>query len=192
MNKILVLTISILALSFSQVHASNWKIDAVHSGFFFDVQHIFSTVRGHFNQFSGDILFDPDNLANSRIQLEVKVDSIFTNDGKRDSHLRSADFFDSGTFPVMTFDSSKISHAGGNVYLVDGTITIKGVSKDVQLKFKHDGKKAHPLMKGTTVAGLETSFTINRLDYGVGNGKFWDMGVVGKDVDVLVSLEILQ
>lgn len=172
--------------------AAQWEIDPDHSNFYFGVQHIYSTIRGQFNEFSGEIFFDPQQLDKSTINLEVKVASINTNIPKRDNHLRTEDFFDSSKFPLMTFRSSSISKTGDNIYTAAGKIKIKDVEKDGKLEFTYRGPSKHPLMKGKMVAGLDTTLQLDRLEYGVGNGKFYKLGVVGKDVDVLISLELLK
>ena len=103
-----------------------WEIDPVHSNFYFTIDHVYSKVRGRFSEFSGEVKFDPGNLADSRFFFEIKVDSIDTSIAKRDKHLLSADFFDAGKYPVMTFESVKITDAGNNLYQVAGKFTIKG------------------------------------------------------------------
>ena len=78
------------------------------------------------------------------------------------------------------------------MYDVEGTLTIKEKDYDLTLPLKLEGVKEHPAKKGTDVAGFNGQVSINRLDHGVGSGKFYDMGVVGKDVDVFVTLEMLS
>ena len=78
--------------------ARDWELDKAHSNFYFSVDHIFSKIRGHFNDFSGEVKFDPQNLAESNFYFEIKTGSIDTNIVKRDKHLQSGDFFDSSKF----------------------------------------------------------------------------------------------
>jgi polyisoprenoid-binding protein YceI len=189
MKKIIYLILSLLLLGQTHVMAHEWKIDSNHSGILFDIKHIYSTVRGHFSDFSGDVFFDPDNLGKSKFDFVVKVDSINTNNGKRDTHLRSDDFFAASKYPVMTFKSSRVSHAGGNKYNLEGKMTIKDVTKDMVLEFIYWGQKENPFKKNEMVTGFDTRFNINRLDFHVGDGKFYNMGVVGKDVDILITIE---
>lgn len=170
----------------------SWDFDQAHSGFYFDIKHIYSVVRGHFDEFSGEIAFDPENLSESSVFLRVEVDSINTNIKRRDEHLRSGDFFDASRFPQMTFKSRSVRHVEGNRYEADGTLTIKDVSKDVTVPFTFLGVMESPLQKGTLVAGFETDFTIDRLAYNVGNGRFYKMGVVGKEVHITVSVEMIR
>ncbi|MDX9786532.1 MAG: YceI family protein [Desulfobacterales bacterium] len=169
--------------------APEWKIDSDHSGIYFGVSHIYSTVKGHFNAFEGVVAFDPANLKESRFDFKVKVKSIDTNNSKRDGHLQSADFFDAGKYPEMTFKSTAIAHAGGDQYTVEGTMTVKDVSQKITLPFTFFGAKQHPFDPKLEVAGFEARMDIDRLAYHVGYGKFYQMGVVGKDVKVLISIE---
>jgi polyisoprenoid-binding protein YceI len=192
MKRIIYFALSLLLLGQTHVMAHEWKVDSNHSSIMFDVKHIYSTVRGHFSDFSGDVFFDPDNLEKSKFDFTVKVDSINTNVGKRDNHLRSGDFFDANQYPVMTFKSSRVSHAGGNKYVLDGKMTIKDVTKDMVLEFIYWGQKENPFKKSEMVAGFDTRFNINRLDFHVGNGKFYKMGVVGRDVDIFITLEAVR
>ena len=171
--------------------ARSWELDKAHSNIYFSVDHIFSKVNGHFNEFTLELTFDPANLAESMFLFEIKTDSIDTNIGKRDKHLQSADFFDAGKFPTMKFESTQISDTGNGMYDVAGKITIKGQTYDLTLPLKLVGIAEHPAKKGTEVAGFNGTITLDRLAHGVGNGKFHEMGVVGKDVEVFVSIEVL-
>ena len=185
----MVLLVSVFSVS---AQAMTWNLDKAHSGVYFTIDHIFSKVRGHFNEFSTDITFDPNDLAASSFNFEIKVDSVDTNIGKRDKHLQSADFFDAGQFPLMSFKSKEVRDAGNGLYEVVGTLTVKGKDYDLTLPLELAGVKEHPAKKGTDVAGFNGSISLDRLAHGVGSGKFYDMGVVGKDVEVLVTLELLS
>ena len=175
-----------------QAAAQQWQLDTVHTNFFFDVKHTYATVRGQFMDFDGDVYFDPDNPEKSRFDFVIKVNSVDTKVGKRDTHLRSPDFFDAAKYPEITFKSSRVSRGGDNIYIVEGTLTIKDVSRDLALEFVYHGQKENPLKAGEIVAGLDTTLTIDRLEYHVGDGKFYKMGIVGKDIDILFTVELLR
>jgi polyisoprenoid-binding protein YceI len=175
-----------------QAAAQQWQLDTVHTNFFFDVKHTYATVRGQFMDFKGDVYFDPDNPEKSRFDFVIKVNSVDTKVGKRDTHLRSPDFFDAAEYPEITFKSSRVVHGGDNKYIVEGILTIKDVSRDLALEFVYHGQKENPLKQGEIVAGLDTTLTIDRLEYHVGDGKFYKMGIVGKDIDILLTLELLR
>lgn len=172
--------------------ATSWELDDAHAYVYFTIDHIFSKVRGHFEDFSAEIYFDPDNLAESSFFFEIEVDSINTYLGKRDRHLRSADFFDEDEYPTITFQSNQITAAGESVYNVDGTLTIKGKEYDFRLPLTLAGVGDHPMVEGAKVAGFNGEITLDRLKYGVGSGKYYDLGVVGKDVELLVTFEALH
>ncbi|TNF55789.1 polyisoprenoid-binding protein [bacterium] len=191
---ILVVVISLILMGGNQIHAGapEWKFDPAHSRFYFTIDHIYAKVIGYFEDFSGTFYFDPDNLEESKINIEIKAKSINTNIRKRDNHLRSDDFFGVKKYPLITFVSKRISHKEGNQYDVEGDLTIKDVTKSLVLPLTYFGTRDNPLQKGEVVAGFEARFNINRLDYHVGSGKFHQMGVAGKDVDITVSLEMLR
>jgi polyisoprenoid-binding protein YceI len=169
--------------------APRWEVDPAHSGIYFSVSHIYSTVRGYFKDFKGTVMFSPDDLAGSRFDFEVEVKSIDTGNSKRDGHLNSDEFFDSKKYPQMTFKSTAIKHVKDDQYLVEGEMTVKDVSQAVSIPFTFFGIKTHPFDDKSDVAGFEARMTIDRLTYHVGGGKFYDMGVTGKDVEVLITLE---
>ncbi len=169
-----------------------WEIDKEHTNFYFSIDHIFAKVHGRFTDFQGIFLFDPDNLKDSKISFEIKVQSIDTGISKRDQHVLSADFLDAARYPLITFTSNNITTAGDKIYNVNGTLTIKGVSSDLTLPLRYEGRRDHPLLPGTEVAGFNGRLTLDRLAYKVGDGKYYTMGAVGKDVDVLVTLEVLR
>ncbi|GAB6190829.1 YceI family protein [Desulfocastanea catecholica] len=183
----------ILLLAGQTVSAAvrTWELDKAHSNFYFRVGHIFSQIGGQFNEFSGELKFDPDNLADSRFFFEIKTDSVNTNIAKRDKHLLSGDFFDAGKYPLMTFESVKITDVGNNVYDVLGKFTVKGEVYDLTLPLTLAGVTGHPAVTNKDVIGFNGEVTIDRLVYKIGTGKFYEMGIVGKDVEILVSLEAL-
>jgi polyisoprenoid-binding protein YceI len=191
MSIIIIITLVFLLVfgSSSFAAALEWKVDPAHSGIYFGISHIYSTIKGFFNEFGGVIEFDPVNLKESRFDFKVKVKSINTNNSKRDGDLQSGNFFDADRFPEMTFKSTAIAHTEGNQYTVEGTLTVKDVSKDIKIPFTFFGSKQHPLNPKLEVAGFEARMTIDRLEYHVGNDKLFQMGAVGKDVKVLISIE---
>ena len=192
MKKTLLFLLFFMVMLPLQAGAQAWRIDPVHTNFYFEVKHTYATVRGQFAEFTGDVNFDPDNPAASSFDFVVNVNSIDTQVGKRDTHLRSPDFFDAGKYPLMTFKSRKVTRGEGSIYLVDGTLTIKNVARDITLEFVYHGQKPNPGNPDETVAGLDARLTIDRLEYNVGDGKFYNIGLVGKDVDILITVELLR
>jgi polyisoprenoid-binding protein YceI len=182
----------VLGLSFQNLYAAapTWKIDEGHSNIYFSVKHIYSKIHGSFDKFSSKISFAPDNLKESSISFTIKVKSINTNNGKRDKHLLSPDFFDAKSHPEITFQSTAITSSGNNTFDVAGKLGVKGKSYDIVLPLVFEGTQEHPMQKGHTVAGFNGKLKLDRIALDVGSGKF--LGVVGKDVDVLVTLEALN
>ena len=171
--------------------ARAWELDTDHSNVYFSIEHIYAEVQGRFTAIAATVHFDPANLKESRFDFEIKVDSIDTGINQRDDHLRSADFFASSDHPLITFTSKAVTAAGEGVYQVAGTLTVKGKSRDLVLPLTFAGVKDHPATPGKQVAGFNGRLSVDRLALGVGDGKFYKMGLLGKDVDVLVTLELL-
>jgi polyisoprenoid-binding protein YceI len=92
----------------------------------------------------------------------------------------------------MTFQSIGVKQKEGNQYTLEGNLTIKGQTRKVALPFTYFGIRENPLKKGQMVAGFETRFSIDRLEYQVGPGKYVEMGVIGRNVDILITLEVLK
>jgi polyisoprenoid-binding protein YceI len=92
----------------------------------------------------------------------------------------------------MTFTSTAVEHVKDDQYLVKGKMTIKDVSKDMSVPFRFLGSKTLPFDKDKMVAGFEARMAVDRLAWNVGGGKYYEMGVIGKDVDVLITLEVIR
>lgn len=193
MKKIIFSLLFIFLVLFSGIAVANpWTVDQDHSEMRFKIQHIFSLISGRFSDFKGDVIFNPDDPGKAEFNFTVRTKSVNTFNNKRDNHLRSKDFFDTGKFPVMTFSSTKVRLLKDNLYALDGKMTIKDVTKPLTIEFLYNPPKPHPFDKGSEVAGFSTSFVIDRLDYNVGGGKFFDLGVVGNKVMIEISMEVLR
>jgi polyisoprenoid-binding protein YceI len=167
--------------------AGTWTIDPVHSEVGFTVRHMMvSKVRGRFTSFSGEIVTAADPL-DSSVTTEIALDSIITGQEQRDAHIRSADFFDVENHPTMTYRSTGVRRHGDG-YVVDGQLTLKGVTKDVPLALELNG--FGPDAFGGTRAGFTATAEINRRDFGVNwNAAIEGGGVVVSD-KVTIQLEI--
>jgi polyisoprenoid-binding protein YceI len=188
MRKISGLFLGIVLLAATAFAADEYKIDPVHSRVGFAVNHmVINTVHGRFNDFSGSILFDDKDISKSSVSVTIKTASINTDNTQRDSHLRSADFLDVANFPEIAFKSKAVEKKG-NEYVAHGTLTIRGVSKDVDLLFQLKGPVN---LAGKKFLGAEASLTINRQDFGVSWSKALDKGqlVVGNDVQIEINTE---
>src|SRR5919199_1311592 len=141
--------------------AGVWNIDPVHSDVSFTVRHMMvSKVRGHFRFFEGQIV-TAENPLNSSVTATIDLSSIDTNNEQRDAHIRSSDFFEVDAHPTMTFRSSGIRSDGGEGFLVDGELSLKGVTR--QLEFNGFGPDPY----GGIRAGFSALAEINRRDFGI-------------------------
>jgi len=167
--------------------AGTWAIDPVHSEVGFSVRHMMvSKVRGKFMKFSGEVVTADDVLASS-VTAEIDLASIETGAEQRDAHLRSPDFFDTDNHPLMTYQSTGIRHDGTD-FIVDGELTLKGVTRNVPLKLELNG--FGPDAYGGTRAGFTATAEINRQEFGVNwNAAMEHGGVVVSD-KVAIHLEI--
>lgn len=173
-------------------NAPKWSFDKPHSAITFSIRHIFTPVVGQFNEFAGDIYFDANDLKSSSIDVVIDVKSIDTKNEKRDNHLQSSDFLDAETFGKMTFKSSEIIAKGENDFVAKGVLSIKDVNKTIELPFKLLGTMDHPFMANTRVAAFESNIKLNRNDYNVGTGNWAETTVVGNEVDIKITLEMVS
>ena len=165
-----------------------WDIDASHSTVGFSVRHMMvSKVRGYFREFSGEIVTAA-NPADSTVTATVDMDSIDTRQEQRDAHIKSADFFDTGNHTVMTFRSTAVRNHGED-WVVEGDLTIKGITKPVTLALELNG--FGPDAYGGTRAGFSGKTEISRKEYGVDIDMPMDGGgvVVGDKVSIELEIE---
>src|SRR3954447_11720827 len=149
----------VLALS-TAACAADYKIDSNHSSATFNVRHmVISNVPGRFQDVSGTINYDDADVTKSSVEATIKASSITTDNEGRDKHLKSADFFDVEKFPEITFKSKKIEKRGNQLVAI-GTLTMKNVSKYIELPFELS-KLATP--RGTMI-GIVAETKLNRMD----------------------------
>ncbi len=170
--------------------AETYNIDPAHSSIQFSIRHMMvSNVRGAFKGVTGSIVHDAANPANSRIDAEIDVRSINTNDEKRDEHLKSADFFETDKYPTMKFVSKKVEKTGESEYKATGDLTLHGVTKEVVLtvdEVSPEGKDPW----GNTRIGASAKGKINRKDFGLSWSAPLETGGVLVGDDVKLDLEI--
>ncbi len=170
-----------------------YAIDVSHTEVGFAVRHMaVSKVRGRFGTFEGtlDIAEDP---VDSKVSLTIDAGSVDTRDENRDNHLRTNDFFDVANHPTWTFVSTAIRHEGPTEWKVQGDLTIRGVTRSVELNVTLEGVVKDPY--GNHRVGFSASTTINRDDFDVSFGAVMEAGglVVAKKVDIEIELEaVLQ
>lgn len=171
-----------------------WTIDAVHSHVGFTVKHMMvSKVRGQFNIFDGEFVTADDPFKSS-LTARIDLRSIDTNNEQRDNHIRSADFFEVETHPEMTYLSTGIRQdPDGAGFIIDGDLTLRGVTRQVPLKLELEGFGPDPF--GGTRAGFSATGEINRTDFGVSyNGPVPGGGtVISEKVQISLDVEaVLQ
>lgn len=169
---------------------TEWSLDPSHSMIGFTVPHmVISEVDGQFKKWSGKVLLDEKNLANSQVDFTIEATSIDTGDAKRDEHLRSPDFFDSAKFPQLTFKSTHITKAGKG-YKLQGDLTIHGVTKPVTLDATVSDAVTNPW--GKQVRAVKITGKLKRGDFGLSWNKTLDKGglVVGEAVDLNLKIEL--
>ena len=141
-----------------------WNIDNAHSEISFKVKHLMvSNVRGKFNNFEGKIELPEEDLTKGVVSFSAETKSIDTGNSMRDGHLQSPDFFNSAEFPTLTFVSTSITNKSGNNFIVVGTLTMHGVSKEVTLATTYNGKVAG--MDGLEVMSFEITGALSRKDF---------------------------
>ena len=167
----------------TEIVAGIWNIDPSHSEVGFTVRHLMTKVRGQFEKFEGKVTTGA-SLVETKAEATIDLNSVNTRDAQRDGHLRSGDFFDVENHGQMTFAST--SFDGSKAV---GVLTIKGVSKDVELDVEFLGidKDAY----GNTRIGVEASTEINRKDFGVDFDIPLDGGklLVGHKVQIQLSIQ---
>jgi polyisoprenoid-binding protein YceI len=169
--------------------AGTWTIDPSHSTVQFGVRHMMvSKVRGRFGNFEGTINIGEDPLLSS-VKVTIDAASIDTRDAKRDEHLRSADFFDVEHYPTLEFASRKVHDQGAGNYLVEGDLTIRGVTRRVELQVEYLGVAQDPW--GGTRAGFEAKTEISRKDFGLEWNLALETGgfVLGDKVQIELGVE---
>jgi polyisoprenoid-binding protein YceI len=173
--------------SLSDLTPGTWNVDAVHSEVGFTARHLMvSKVRGQFKDF-GAVVTIAQPFEQSTVEATVQLASIDTNSADRDTHLKSADFFDVENNPAMTFKSTKVTD-----HSLEGDLTIKGITRPVTFDLEFGGVSADPW--GGTRAGFEATTEINRKNFDL----TWNVAVegggvlVGEKVKIALDVELIQ
>ncbi len=165
-----------------------WTIDPVHSEVSFTVRHMMvSKVRGTFRSFDAELVVADDQLE-STVNATVDVASFDTGNADRDAHIRSADFLDLDQHPTMTYRSTGI-RPDGDDYVVDGELTLHGVTRPVALQLEVGGVTTDPY--GNLRLGLSATTEVNRRDFGIDISMPLEAGgvVVGDKVKISLDVE---
>ncbi len=152
-----------------------------------------TTVTGDFKSYSIEAETETDDFATAKsIAFSASINSIDTKNEQRDGHLKSADFFEAEKFPTLTFSGKSFEKKSGDEYLLNGDLTIKGVTKPVTLNVEHSGIAKDPW--GNTKAGFEVTGKINRKDFGLSWGALTEAGgaVVSDEVKLLANIQLVK
>ena len=208
MKKLLILSVALLSIGFAANAQSagkkmassalvltpgSWSIDPAHSSVKFSVSHMtVSTVDGSFKVYSGAIQSPSADFNNSKITFSVDVNSINTDNEMRDKHLKSDDFFNAEKYPSMTFTSTSFKKMKGNIYSLEGNLTIRDVTKKAKFAVVYGGAVKDPY--GNTKAGFKASGTMSRAAYGLKWNKLTEAGgaMVGDEVTMVLNMEFAQ
>jgi polyisoprenoid-binding protein YceI len=173
---------------------TTWNIDPAHSHAQFKVKHMMiSNVKGEFTALTGTLKYDSENIANSQVEASIDAATINTREPQRDTHLKSADFFDVAKYPKLTFKSTRVAKKGEGEVEVAGDLTIHGVTRNVVFEVED----LTPPMKdpwGNTRIGLSATTKINRKDFGLGWNAVLETGgfVVGEEVTITIDVEFIK
>lgn len=172
---------------------ATYKIDAMHSEITFKVKHLMITnVTGSFQQFDATLEAEAADFSDAKINFEADVNSISTNNEQRDTHLKGDDFFAAEKFPKLSFVSTALVPAGGNSHLLKGDLTIKGVTKPVELSVEFGGTMTD--FYGQNKAGFEINGKINRADFGLTWSAVTEAGgvVVSEEVKLNMAVQMVK
>lgn len=187
---------SIIFLATSAISHENaqadtvWKLASGRSNISFSVKHfVLLSVKGRFRQYEGTVV-TPDNgdFSAAKVDVSIPVESIYTGNTDRDSHLKQAEFFDSEKFPNMRFQSTKVVANNDGTYDLSGQLTIRKISKPVTLKVNPTGEKLLP--NGSKRLDFVASGKINRYDFGLRWNELTETGGMVVDENVTISLDV--
>lgn len=169
---------------------NTYAIDPSHSRLGFTVRHLgFSKVRGAFEQFKGSLRMEPDDLSTLEAEATIQAASVTTHDENRDTHLRSADFFDVDTYPTLKFKSTEVRDVSDSGFTLVGEFTLHGVTKAIELEGEFLGTGRDPF--GNDKIAMEARTTINRKEYGLNWNAALETGgvLVSDNVDIVLELQ---
>ncbi len=188
-------TLAIIALGAGMMAQTNWKVDASHSKLGFSVTHMMvSETEGKYKIYEGKVASKTEaDFSNATIDFSVDVNSINTDDEKRDGHLKAEDFFDAAKYPKITFKSTSMKALGKQMYDLDGELTMKGVTKKVKLKAIGAAKTVKDPW-GNIRYAFKVTGVINRKDYGLTWNAALEAGgvAVSEEVKLDITIELTK
>ena len=167
--------------------STKWNLDPTHSEITFSVKHMMiSKVKGQFKTFNAEIESEDENFKNAKVNATVQTESIDTNNADRDAHLKGEDFFNSGNYPTITFESNSLNEG------VTGNLTLNGITKPITLEVDFGGIGQDPW--GNTKAGFSFEGKIKRSDFGLNWNAALEAGgvLVSDDVKIAGELQFVK
>ena len=171
---------------------TQWALDPTHSELQFKVKHLMiTTVTGSLKIFNATLPSEGDDFEGGNVSFEAEIGSIDTGNNDRDNHLKSGDFFDAEQFPKVTFESTSLNKDGDD-YVLNGNLTIKGITKPVKINAEFGGIATDPW--GNTKAGFTLSGKINRTDFGLTWNAALETGgvMVSEEVKIAGELQFVK
>ena len=193
MKTILMTTLVLAAGVTSEAQTTNWKIDHSHSSVKFSVTHmVVSEFDGDFKKFDGKFSTAGDDFTTANVEFTIDVNSINTDNERRDTHLKSDDFFNAAKYPFMKFTGKSLKKTGEKTYILSGDLTIRDVTKQINLNVTYNGTIIDPYKN--TRAGFKVTGSIDRFDYNLKWNSMMDTGgaVVGNMVDFQTNIELTK
>ena len=167
-----------------------WSLDKAHARLGFTVTHLMvSDVEGGFKSFDIKVTSSKDDFSDAQIELTADVNSVSTDNDKRDEHIKSPAFFDATKFGTLTFKSTSFKKIGDKKYKLAGDLTMHGVTKPVELDVTLNGTTIHPYSK-KTVAGFKITGVFKRSDFGIGTAT--PTSIVSDEVTLSSNIEIIK
>ncbi len=171
----------------------SWSVDPVHTQVEFSAKHMgIMTVKGQITGVQAMIDFNEDDFTASSVEATIDARTLSTHDERRDAHLKSPDFLDVAQFPTIAFKSTRIEHAAHDQYKMTGDLTIRDVTRPVNLEVVYSGQAKDPM--GNMHAGFSADTTINRKDWGLN----WNMALetggllVGDQIKIALEIEAVK
>lgn len=171
----------------------SWTVDKTHTKIQFSVRHmVIAEVVGQFKSYELKIRNGKEDISDSKIELTIDTKSIDSGVPDRDNHLRSADFFDVEKYPLITFESKSFVKVDDEKYSLKGDLTIKNITREVELDVAYGGQIVDPWGKLRT--GFKIAGSINRFDYDLKWNILIETGgaVVGKNVNFICDVELTK
>jgi polyisoprenoid-binding protein YceI len=171
----------------------SWTVDPNHTQVEFSAKHMgIMTVKGHITGVQATIDFDEDDFTASSVAASIDPTTLTTNDERRDAHLKSPDFLNVEQFPTIAFTSNRIERAAHDRYTMSGELTIRGVTRPVNLDVVYSGQAKDPM--GNMHAGFSAYTTINRKEWGLNWNVALETGglLVGEDVKLALEVEAVK